>query len=375
MMMFLVVVLTLLLPLSEGLGGVRHIGQNLHKEQASAANAAETVVDSPPRQGGNLMRRERRALARADGGADGSSMGSDAQTAAASSDVAAAASAQATVTAAAIEAEAAALSRRPAAISDAGQLLELTSSVVTSEAAKADIAHSSGGVSAASKPEMLRVPNNGSYASMPPGAEGLQGARGDRGPPGPAGKSRTFSVPGSASEAIVADTVILQIVLMILIYIGVKRKVGTVSASKTAVNDLDAAKELLASKAANEPPMVKEAKEEAPEVILLSGVDEKYTGEYRIHQVENNVTGYPIWKRVDSTDFIFSGRAGRWLFGDEDELAENFNTNTGNFASEKHEGKAWPHQMTSGWRRYDPDANDGEGDWLQCPELRMTTNV
>eukprot|EP00929_Paragymnodinium_shiwhaense_P062929 TRINITY_DN3144_c0_g2_i1.p1 TRINITY_DN3144_c0_g2~~TRINITY_DN3144_c0_g2_i1.p1 ORF type:complete len:469 (+),score=68.24 TRINITY_DN3144_c0_g2_i1:113-1519(+) len=427
------------------LGGIAQNSGALHSPQARAAQPAADWLQSTPGRL-KMMRRERKANGQTDGSADVATGSADAEGV-----VAAQASLSSQAAAAlAVEAEVAALSRQDASSRSGSQLLEVSSSVIHDAAGVSD-AGDSGGVNAA-RDEKPVAANSGSYASMPLGAEGLQGARGEKGLPGAPGKSRTYAVPGSVSEAMVANTVMLQIVLVLLVYCGVRRRVHAISAGKTAVNDMDAAKKLLASSevtaasgaavgatavgaaavgatavgatdqasvltasasgqrqsaqqetagqpsqvgvgqaagAAGEPsdavysgsgaasgaerrdtePVAGEAAGPPP-VLFLSGVGE-YDGEYRLADLpaEKNQTGFPIWQRVGTADYIFSGKKGRWILGDEDEYDLDFITSTGNFATTKrHEGQKFPHEWTEGWLQYSRDQEQ----WNPCPDMKVT---
>lgn len=102
-------------------------------------------------------------------------------------------------------------------------------------------------------------------------------------------------------------------------------------------------------------------------VIILSSrcngnytrLQDASTGQFK------DANGFPVWKKDDSEDYIFSGVSGQWVIGDEDERDENFDTDTGNVSTLARHNGAMPNKVTAGtWQRFDDD-------WEADPAIKV----
>jgi len=123
--------------------------------------------------------------------------------------------------------------------------------------------------------------------------------------------------------------------------------------------------------------------DQAPKVLCVSDCGNKrYNGEYRLCDLEpestpilsrRNDSGACIWQRhaaeKDESGFIFIGRKGKWMIGDEEEAAQKFDCDTCKFSTSGKNRTLWPNDVNcGGWMRFD----EAQGILLDCMLMHIS---
>eukprot|EP00928_Gymnodinium_smaydae_P006829 TRINITY_DN12434_c0_g1_i3.p1 TRINITY_DN12434_c0_g1~~TRINITY_DN12434_c0_g1_i3.p1 ORF type:complete len:910 (+),score=214.57 TRINITY_DN12434_c0_g1_i3:85-2814(+) len=105
-----------------------------------------------------------------------------------------------------------------------------------------------------------------------------------------------------------------------------------------------------------------------PETIRAVNAGD-YSGDYIILQKSlESRKRCPIWRHLEIPAWLFCAPSGRWMIGDEEEEAEDFNTNTGGAGTKAPHRGTWPQELRAeSWLLF--DFNDES--WTDAPDMMI----